>query len=235
MISVVIAAYNEEKSIGATLESLCRQSCREPFEVIVVDNNSTDATTAVARSFSDRLQLRVIPEPIKGRGAARHTGFTAARGEIIFSLDADAVTPPNWLESFVAKFDSPRVVGCTGTCYINDLSPVKNWLFNVGQPASTIVYSWIFGYWMAGFSCAVRAATYRDCGGFDPTLNALEDADLGFKVKKFGTIRLNLAAPVLVSGRRFKDSFLGGAWSYLALFYEYKFKHSQTVYLSDER
>lgn len=236
MISVVIPAYNEAKSISATLEGLVRQTTKEPFEVIVVNNNSTDTTAEIARRFSDRLKLRVIDEPVKGRGRARHTGFMTARGTIVFSLDADSVPPPEWLETFTAHLQNPNVVAVTGTCYINDTSPVKNTLFNIIQPSVANVYSLLYRhYWLSGFSFAIRRDIYLASGGFNTRLNAMEDADLGFRVKELGKIRYNGSLPVLVSGRRFHDNFWGGLWSYFALFYQYKYRHQQEIYLSDKR
>ncbi len=236
MISVVIPAYNEEKTLGATLAALTRQTYALPFEVMVVNNNSTDQTTAVAKRYADRLDIRVIDEPRKGRGVARHTGFMASRGDIIFSLDADACPPPDWLATFAHIMEDPAVPAVTGTCYINDLPPVKNFIFNVIQPTVTIVYRWLFRhYWLAGFSAAVRREVYVAAGGFNPALNALEDADLGYKVQQLGKIRFNGRVPVLVSGRRFRDSLGKGLWSYVVLLYHYKYGQREAIHLNDQR
>src|SRR3989344_4845448 len=91
MISIVIIAYNEKKDIASCLMAMSKQTYREPFEVIVVDNASTDHTPEIAQSFVERLPLRVIREEHKGRGAARARGFGEAKGEIILSTDEYAL------------------------------------------------------------------------------------------------------------------------------------------------
>jgi len=95
MISIVIPAYNEEENIRCCLEGLVAQKTDQEFEVIVVDNVSTDKTSGVARTFVDKINLRVVEEHTKGRGAARCRGFSEATGETILSTDADCVVPSN--------------------------------------------------------------------------------------------------------------------------------------------
>src|SRR5579885_2506952 len=93
-ISLVIPAHNEESHLAACLDAVAAQTVR-PFEVIVVDNNSSDATAEVARSYSF---VRVVREPRQGLAFARDAGFDAARGELIGRIDADTLLPPNWVE-----------------------------------------------------------------------------------------------------------------------------------------
>jgi len=84
-ISVVIPAWNEEREIERCLEGLFRQT-HTAFEVIVVDNGSTDATASLAEEWG----VRVIEQSQHGIACARQTGFDAARGAIIASTDADS-------------------------------------------------------------------------------------------------------------------------------------------------
>jgi glycosyltransferase involved in cell wall biosynthesis len=129
--SVIIPAYNEEASIAHCLEALTKQTIAEPFEVIVVDNRSTDATSAIARKFATKLNLRVLYEKKQGRGAARATGFAAAKGDFLFSTDADAMVPPEWMESFVEFFtEHPDAAAVTSTATIDSCTPMQNAMFN---------------------------------------------------------------------------------------------------------
>jgi glycosyltransferase involved in cell wall biosynthesis len=84
-LSIVIPAYNEECSIAACLQSLARQQTDVQYEVLLVDNNSTDATVETAQAAAIGLDFHVVREPRQGRGAARGTGFNVACGDIIFS------------------------------------------------------------------------------------------------------------------------------------------------------
>lgn len=98
-ISIVIPAYNEESHLRACLESIGRQTT-VPDEVIVVNNNSTDATVEIVQDFPF---VRVINEKQQGIAYARTTGFNAAQGEIIGRIDADTILPTDWV-SQVLKF-----------------------------------------------------------------------------------------------------------------------------------
>jgi glycosyltransferase involved in cell wall biosynthesis len=92
-ISVIIPVFNDAEFLRVCLEALARQT-RLPNEVIVVDNNSVDASAAVARSFG----ARVLAEPVQGIAPASATGFDAATGDLIARLDADSIPPDDWLE-----------------------------------------------------------------------------------------------------------------------------------------
>jgi glycosyltransferase involved in cell wall biosynthesis len=95
-LSVIIPAYNEESSIAACLASLEPQ-LDDIDEIIVVDNNSTDATPSIIAAAQSRMpQLRVVREAKPGIIPVRNTAFDAASGEIVARLDADAVAGPLW-------------------------------------------------------------------------------------------------------------------------------------------
>ncbi len=111
--SVVIPAYNEEALLPACLGSLARQDFGGPVEVIVVDNNSDDATAAIARSMG----ATVVREPHPGVCWARQRGTSVARGEIVVSTDADTTFEPGWLTRIDAAFRAdPRRVAVAGPC-----------------------------------------------------------------------------------------------------------------------
>lgn len=111
--SVVIPAYNEAGYLGPALEGLARQDFDGSYEVIVVDNCSTDATAEIARAYG----ATVVHEPVPGVCAARQRGTAAAQGEIVVSTDADTVHPPDWLSRIDAAFAaSSSVVAVGGPC-----------------------------------------------------------------------------------------------------------------------
>jgi cellulose synthase/poly-beta-1,6-N-acetylglucosamine synthase-like glycosyltransferase len=237
MVSVVIPAYNEEKWIGKTLDSLVAQKTTEKFEVIVVDNVSTDKTAEIVRSYNRKLQIKLIKEKKKSRGAARRTGFAAAKGEIIFSTDADSVVPEDWIETIMEYFKDEKIVAVTGTCKIYDLANSKNVLFNTFHPISMKLFRVLMGnYWLSGFNFAIRKKMYDESGGFDSQLNAQEDTDLAFRVKRYGKIRYIPDPVVTVSGRRFSDGMVKGLYSYIDTYFKYfLFKDKENTDLSDIR
>lgn len=113
VFSVVIPAYNEGEFIARTLASLQAQDFDGPFEVIVVDNNSTDDTGEVARAAG----AIVVREERRGVCWARQRGTEVARGEFVVSTDADTVHPRDWLTRVYAQFQSDTdVVAVGGPC-----------------------------------------------------------------------------------------------------------------------
>lgn len=236
MISVVIPAHNEERYLSACLTALARQETTQPFEVIVVDNASTDRTAAVALGFADRLRVRVVPEEQKGRGAARHAGFMAARGDIILTIDADSIVPPHWIELMVAGFQDDSVVGVTGTCYVADQSWLANAIFNAVQPAVTVLFRLAYGtYWVLGTNGGVRRSAYLASDGFDRSLNAMEDSQYSLTLRRFGKIRWLRTSRVQTSGRRFQQGIIRGLLEYVATFFQRFLIRRDGPYLRDVR
>lgn len=236
LFSVVIPAYNEEKLLPLCLESLAQQKTVRKFEVIVVNNNSTDTTEKVAKKFDSRLSLKVILEKKKGRGAARHAGFKHARGKIILSTDADTILPPNWIESTAQAFENQTIVATTNPSMIQDCSWTQNTFFNFLMPLGMRVYRRIFGhYWLSGFGSAIRKEIYQKSGGFDGELNAMEDIELSFRVMKLGTIQCIFHSRPIFSGRRFKKGLIRGVAEYAKPFFAYLFLKRKSLYLDDVR
>ena len=98
--SIVIATYNRTHDLRATLASLAALHADGPWEVIVVDNNSTDDTRLVVEEAGHAfpVELRYLVEREQGRSPALNTGILAARGEIIATTDDDVRVPPDWLD-----------------------------------------------------------------------------------------------------------------------------------------
>lgn len=118
-VSLVIPAYNEECYIGACLDSLTRQT-KQPDEVIVIDNSSSDKTAEIAKKYPF---VKLVKEPKQGRVFARNAGFDAAKGDVIARIDADTEVPPNWLEhimDFYANAEN-RLMAFTGDAAFNNV------------------------------------------------------------------------------------------------------------------
>ncbi len=235
MISVVIPAHNEEKLLPLCLESLCKQKTKKDFEVIVVDNCSTDGTIAAAKLFAKKLHICIFEEKEKGRGMARFTGFANAKGEIIFSTDADTTVPPNWIEHLSSAFSNPKVVAVAGKVVVKDLHWIQNNFFRIWQRTGEVGYRIIFGHWwLGGYSFAIRKSVYIKSGGFSKTLNALEDVDLSMKVRKQGKI-VQINNKVVFSGRRYRKGFLRNGVKYLTTFGQYAASGAKSAFMDDVR
>lgn len=114
-VSVVIPAYNAEEYLSRTINSVLSQTLL-PDEIIVVDDGSTDATSEVAKSYSDKIIY--IKQDNAGASAARNTGIKAAKSEWIAFLDADDEWLPEYLEKQIALLKrNPELVWSTGNYY----------------------------------------------------------------------------------------------------------------------
>ena len=117
-ISIVIAAFNEEKNLPRLFETIKNQDFKGSLEIIVVDNNSTDKTAQIAK----KLGARVVKEKIQGIGPAKNRGCLEARGEILAICDADNLLPPHWLSTIWKSFSqSKKIVGVSGSVFISEI------------------------------------------------------------------------------------------------------------------
>lgn len=118
-LAIVIPAYNEERHLKACLDAIAAQ-IKAPDEVIVVDNNSTDQTAAIAKSYPF---VRVIREPRQGIVFARNRGFNAVKSDLIGRIDADTILPPDWVERVKEFYADPayRDQALTGGGYFYNI------------------------------------------------------------------------------------------------------------------
>lgn len=214
-LSVVIPAYNEEKYLPACLKSLKKQTFQN-FEIIVVNNNSTDKTAEVAKKFG----AKVTYEPKKGVGAARKKGFTEAKGDIIISTDADCTFPPNWLEKINQSFAKHRnTIAIYGISALDD-GPAKKLLSQFGTRIFFQINDWLHKKQFTGCNLAVRKTAYDKTTGFNKNIRICEDADLCKKLMKVGKIKFIPSLLVHTSARRFKNTSLKTLIKYIKLYYK---------------
>ncbi len=115
-ISVVLPTHNRGSLLRETLDALVTQTLpKSEYEVIVVDNRSTDETREILDEFSRAHSLIYLYEARLGAAVARNTGWRAAQGRWVAFVDDDVLVPPNWLESIRSVFDSAaRTPACAG-------------------------------------------------------------------------------------------------------------------------
>jgi glycosyltransferase involved in cell wall biosynthesis len=117
-VSIVIPVYNEAEQLAACLRAIEAQTVA-PLEVIVVDNNSTDGSAAIAAGFPF---VRVLSELRQGVVYARNRGFNAAHGEIIGRIDADSLIAANWVETLTKLFTDESLSLVTGKMHYYGLA-----------------------------------------------------------------------------------------------------------------
>lgn len=192
-VSVVIPAYNEARILGSCLRALMDQS-QPADEIIIVDNNSSDDTVTLARSFPG---VTVIPESRQGITYARTTGFDAASSDIIARIDADTVVSPDWVETIRSEFrEHPEIDALAGNAAVYEFSPGNRfwatwWYrsFRRWHEKSIGVSPMMYGY-----NSAVRKEAWADIRSvvnFDDQ-EISEDVDVTISLLKTGhTVRFS--------------------------------------------
>ena len=169
-VSVVIPARDAAGTISPQLEALVRQETDRRFEVIVVDNGSTDRTAAVAGGFADRLDITVVAGPAEpNRSLARNAGVAVARGPVLAFCDADDEVDPRWLACLCRDVASLGVV--TGS--FRRASVVD------GEPAVAAMRPVFRGFpILSSNNFAIRRDDYNAVGGFNPSFRHRVDVEL---------------------------------------------------------
>lgn len=185
MISVIIPTRNRADLLMSALDSLVYQNISQSeFEIIVVDNGSTDNTSEVIRKKQTKLSnLHSLYEPIAGLHAGRHAGMKAAKGEILVYADDDIEAFPTWLSSIKDAFSNPEIAMVGGNNLPMFLEPPPSWLLKMWQqgnsrglktiPALSIIKfpddtSYISPYQIWGCNFAIRKDVLISVGGFHP-------------------------------------------------------------------
>ncbi len=214
-VSVVIPCYNEEQQLPGCLEALAAQNLKA-YEIIVVDNNSTDRTAQIAKSYG----AKIVSEPKQGLIPARNAGFNAATGDIIAKLDADSRPAPQWLDEVNKIFQKSSIQAATGTGFFYD-APFKFFVRAYRNIFAVWVNRLALGHHMLwGSNLALRKTAWLeiapDCHNMP---NIMEDLDLAAHiVQKYGkrAIVYRASMRVDVSARR-AMSTLKKNWLYLSM------------------
>jgi biofilm PGA synthesis N-glycosyltransferase PgaC len=119
LVTIIVPAYNEEKAIGKTVDSLLNLSYINK-EIIVVDDGSTDRTFEVATAHSNRDFTRVVTKPNGGKWDALNTGIQIAKGEFIVCIDADTLLDPHAIQHLMQHFSNPDVAAVAGNVKVGN-------------------------------------------------------------------------------------------------------------------
>jgi glycosyltransferase involved in cell wall biosynthesis len=211
--SVVVPCYNEEAYLPAAIRSLQRQDYDGEYEIVVVDNNSTDRTAEVARD----LGVRVVSEPNPGVCNARQAGTTAATGDIVISADADTTYAPDWLSKIDENFQ-PDVVAVVGPCRYKDGPQWGRVFARALFGAVGMVYRATGRtYYVSATNIAFRRDRWT---GYDTTLTqGGDELDLLRRMRREGTVVYDGTNPTFTSGRRFERGFAYNLFVSLFVFY----------------
>lgn len=190
-VAVVVPAYNEEKVIIQTITSLLACDLPGQFEIIVVDDGSSDKTYQVARAaFTAHPRVRVYTQPNAGKPAALNFGIAQTRAEIVVALDADTVFARDTIVKLVRHFVDPRIGAVAGNAKVgNRINLLTRWQAleyitsqNLDRRAFSVLNCITV---VPGAVGAWRRELIERAGGFDHSTLA-EDADLTMAIRKLG-------------------------------------------------
>jgi len=235
-ISLIIPAYNEEKYIAACLTSVFKHAKGKFKEIIVVDNASTDGTSAVAAGFAS---VRVIKAQKKGLTHARQAGYEAASSELIAYIDADCRLTPGWFGIVERHFEEhPDSVSLTGSVtYYDGPRLARAVIVALEWIVLPLVY-FVVGYITIGGNFIARRDAIEKVGGFDTNISFYgEDADIARRLATVGPEHLRMDLVVSTSMRRFlHEGFIGTCATYTMNFLSHTlFKKSFTHAYIDRR
>jgi len=183
-ISVIVPAFNEEKLIAGTLNSIRAAAVAVTrlgweFELVVCDNNSTDRTAELSRQAG----AKVVFEPVNQISRARNTGAASASGEWFIFIDADSQPSANLFADVAAEIQTGRCLAGGSTVALDGNYPVASLITRGWNVLSRIKK------WAPGSFIFCEAAAFREVGGFSHELYASEEIDLFQRLKKLARQR----------------------------------------------
>ncbi len=213
-ISFIIPAYNEQQSLGECLESIFNEidNAQAAWEIIVVNNASTDKTKIIAQSFAN---VKVVDEPQKGLVFARAAGAKAATGELLAHIDADCILPKGWLKTALKEFASDKkLIALSGPHIYYDLPKLQQAgvrIFYYLTFFSYLINRFVLGIgsMMQGGNFVVRKWAWEKIGATSSDFNFYgEDIELARRLHKIGGVKFTFQLPIYTSGRRLaKEGF----------------------------
>ena len=207
MYSVVVPTYNNSATLKATIESLLAQQTSVSYEIMIVDNNSTDDTALLAGAFADRVnpEVRYLLETTQGSSTARNAGIAAASGEIVAFTDDDCIPRPDWLESLAEVYTAHSSAWSVGGRIVLDLPTDSPAWFRLTSPRydttrffaaldlgeGVVKLEYPQALWTANLS--VRKWVFSEIGLFNTALGvtkssrlAAEDLELCRRIQRSG-------------------------------------------------
>ncbi|MGD0589982.1 MAG: glycosyltransferase [Bacteroidota bacterium] len=194
-ISVIVAARNEERTIGLLLDCLSQQTYTH-YEIIIVDDRSTDSTATIIADFQKknpaikRIDIAIVPSDMPAKKNALRAGIKASKGEILCFTDADCFPPPTWLKELVQQFEpevglvagySPYTIPSNKTITNGILRKIF-FKFIAYEEFRAAIWScgaigWNLGWLCTGRNLAYRRKLYDEVNGFEKIKQSISGDD----------------------------------------------------------
>jgi cellulose synthase/poly-beta-1,6-N-acetylglucosamine synthase-like glycosyltransferase len=185
MISIIIPAFNSEHSIESCLHSLKKQSYKKPYEIIVVDDGSTDKTPDKVNEIGGILLFK---QSNSGPAKARNLGAKNARGNILLFTDSDCIADKDWVNEMLMPFIKKDVVGVQGRYKTKQKTIIPTFIqMEIEQRYDKIEKNKHIDF-IGSYSAAYRRDIFLKFGGFDESFRAAsgEDPELSFRIADAG-------------------------------------------------
>ncbi len=183
-VSIIIPAYNQAHFLAAAVDSALAQTYRN-YEIIVVDDGSTDDTPAVAAQYGDCI--RYIRQENRGLAGARNTGITAARGTLIGLLDSDDIWLPKYLETITGlaeRYPHAAVYYSRARCMDVDGRDLPQIAGYRDIEPGALYHTLLRANHLIPSTVTIRTAAVRQANLFDPQFRSCEDWDLWLKLSR---------------------------------------------------
>ncbi|HKL24347.1 MAG TPA: glycosyltransferase [Candidatus Nanoarchaeia archaeon] len=226
--TVVIPAFNEDKSIERTLDSILSSDYPGGFEVIVVDDGSSDNTYDKAKKY-EKNNVRVFKKENGGKATALNFGISKARGDFIFSMDADSFVEKYTMKKMMRYFKEPRVMSVTPGMIIYNPKTIWQKVQHLEYLMGIFlrkVFAFLDAIYIApGAFSVYRKKFFEKHGGYDEG-NVVEDLELALRIQYYGyrtencpdakvsTIGPAKFKPLLKQRRRWYYGLLKNFWNY---------------------
>ena len=173
-LSLVICTRNRANKLPACLEAVQKIVTNVPWELVLVDNGSTDDTSTILAAFASRLEAstRIVSEPARGLNCARNAGWRAARGEFIGFTDDDCYVAVDYFDRLLDLFREPQVGFGGGKVTLFDPNDHPGAIQLAPERFTVPPRSFIPGGLFHGANMAFRRSVLEQIGGFDPELGA---------------------------------------------------------------
>jgi glycosyltransferase involved in cell wall biosynthesis len=193
-VTILMTVYNEERYVGAAVRSILGQTFAD-FELLVIDDGSTDGSRSVVESFDDP-RVRVVSRENRGLTASLNEGLQLARGEYVARQDADDESLPTRLEREVALLDADPRVGLVGTNYtIVDEHGTAQVTTSVFTHPDDLAVAEIISNQYGHGSVMFRKRVIDEVGGYDASVGHVEDYDLFVRIGRVARLA-NIAEPL---------------------------------------
>ncbi len=190
LFSIIIPVYNRPQEVDELLESLCRQTFKD-FEVVVVEDGSTEKCDTVCQSYADRLPVNYFFKSNSGPGPSRNYGAERSQGDYLIILDSDVIVPDNHLEAIKQELDKAPADAFGGPDRAHtSFTPIQK-AINYSM-TSFFTTGGIRGgkhkmdkFYPRSFNLGIKKSVYEALGGFAP-MRYGEDIDLSTRIFKGG-------------------------------------------------